>query len=212
MKKTIYKSNGIKAATPADVLDMEDIKKLKKYFLSLDLEKPNNLRNFTLFVFNLNIGLRAKDLLSLPKDLIIQNDKVVDIFAIRESKTGKKRIIELNNSAKAAIQKYYDSFFDKLKDSYYLFPSRKKNQGEGHLTLSAYDKILRNAKEKSEVSNVYTVSSHTARKCLGTALYNQGVPIQQIQMMFGHNKPETTMIYISALKQKSQKLYHQVEF
>lgn len=211
MKKTIYKSNGIKAATPADTLDRDDIQKLKDYFLSLDLSKPNNLRNFTLFTFNINIGLRAKDLLSLPKDLIIQNDKAVDMFAIRESKTGKKRIIELNNTAKAVIQKYYDTFHDTLKDSYYLFPSRKKNQGEGHLTLSSYDKILRTAKEKSEVNNAYTVSSHTARKCLGTALYRQGVPIQQIQTMFGHNRPETTMIYISVLKQDAQRLYHQVE-
>ena len=73
------------------------------------------------------------------------------------------------------------------------------------------NKILRTAKEKSEVNNAYTVSSHTARKCLGTALYRQGVPIQQIQTMFGHNRPETTMIYISVLKQDAQRLYHQVE-
>ena len=40
MKKTILKSNGVKAATPADSLEKEDIQKLKDYFLSLDLSKP----------------------------------------------------------------------------------------------------------------------------------------------------------------------------
>ena len=35
MKKTIIKSNGIKAATPADCLEKEDVQKLKNYFLSL---------------------------------------------------------------------------------------------------------------------------------------------------------------------------------
>lgn len=211
MKKRVYKFNGVKAPTPADTLDREDIQKLKDYFLSLDLTKPNNLRNYTLFTFNINVGLRAQDLLSLPKDLIIHNGKVVDVFAIREMKTGKKRIIELNNTAQKVIQQYYDTFYEVLKDSPYLFPSRKKNQGTGHLTLSSFDKILREARDKSGVNPAYTVSSHSARKCLGTALYNQGVPIQQIQMMFGHNRPETTMIYISALRQKAQKLYHQVE-
>ena len=97
MKKTIYKSNGIKAATPADTLDRDDIQKLKDYFLSLDLSKPNNLRNFTLFTFNINIGLRAKDLLSLPKDLIIQNDKAVEEFNKRVRRFGKTDE-QLNNN------------------------------------------------------------------------------------------------------------------
>ena len=212
MKKTIYKSNGVKAATPADCLEREDIERLKNYFLSLDLSKPNNLRNFTLFVFNLNIGLRAGDLLKLPKETIIKNDQVVEMFSLYEEKTGKKRIIELNNSAKKVIQEYYDTFYTQLKNSYWLFPSRKKGQGTGHLTLSSFDRILREAHKQSGVSEALGVSSHLFRKTLGTALYEQGVPIEQIQAMYNHNNPETTMIYISVRKKWAQKLYHKVEF
>ena len=105
MKKRAYKSNGIKTASAADCLEREEINQLKEYLSSLDLSKPNNLRNFTLVTFNLNVGLRAGDLLSLPKDLIIKNNTVVDSFAINEQKTGKKRIIELNNTAKKVILK-----------------------------------------------------------------------------------------------------------
>ena len=211
MKKTIYKSNGVKAATPADCLEKEEIQRLKDYFLSLDLNKPNNLRNFTLFVFNLNVGLRGNDLLSLPKGLIIQNDKVVDSFGIREQKTGKKRIIELNNTAKTVIQEYYDTFYTQLKNSYWLFPSRKKGQGTGHLTLSSFDRILREAHQGSGINPALTISSHTSRKSLGSALYEKGISLEQIQNMFNHNRPETTLIYISVLKRKSQHLYHEVE-
>ena len=211
MKKTIYKSNGVKAATPADCLEKEEIQKLKEYFLNLDISKPNNLRNFTLFVFNLNVGLRGNDLLSLPKETIIKNDKVVDVFSIREQKTGKKRIIELNNTAKKVIQEYYDTFYLQLKNSYWLFPSRKKGQGTGHLTLSSFDRILRDAHKGSGVNPALTISSHTSRKSLGSALYEKGIALDQIQNMFNHNKPETTLIYISVLKRKSQHLYHEVE-
>lgn len=211
MKKTIYKSNGIKAATPADCLEKEDMEKLKSYFLHLDLSKKNNLRNYTLLTFNINVGLRAKDLLSLPKDLIIQNHKVVNVFSIREQKTGKKRIIELNNTATQVIQEYYNTFYNDLKNSYFLFPSRKHKQGTGHLTLSSFNSILRKAKKEAGINEAYTVSSHIARKYLGTALYEKGVPIEQIQQMFGHSKPETTLIYIGVKKKWAQKLYHQVE-
>lgn len=211
MKKTIYKSNGVKAATPADCLEREEIQRLREYFLSLDISKPNNLRNFTLFVFNLNVGLRGNDLLSLPKETIIKNDKVVDVFSIREQKTGKKRIIELNNTAKKVIQEYYDTFYTQLKNSYWLFPSRKRGQGTGHLTLSSFDRILRDAHKGSGINPALTVSSHTSRKSLGSALYEKGIGLEQIQNMFNHNKPETTLIYISVLKRKSQHLYHEVE-
>ena len=210
MKKTIIKSNGIKAATPADCLEKEDVQKLKNYFLSLDLSKPNNLRNYALLVFNLNVGLRAGDLLRLPKELIIKNHKVVDIFSIREQKTGKKRIIELNDTAKKVVQDYYEAFKEKLEKSFYLFPSRKHGQGSGHLTLSSFDKILREAKKKSGINDAYTVSSHICRKVLGTTLYEQGVAIEEIQEMFNHSRGDTTLIYIGAIKKKSRKLYHKV--
>ena len=217
MKKRAYKSNGIKTASAADCLEREEINQLKDYLLSLDLSKPNNLRNFTLVTFNLNVGLRAGDLLSLPKDLIIKNDQVVNSFAINEQKTGKKRIIELNNTAKKVIQEYYNTFYAELKHSYWLFPSRKKGtnnggtQGTGHLAITSFNRILREAHIGSGVNPALTVSSHFARKSLGSALYEKGIALDQIQNMFNHNKPETTLIYISVLKRKSQHLYHEVE-
>lgn len=211
MKKKIYKSNGIKTASPADCLEREEIKKLKKYFLELDLNKINNLRNLALLTFNLNVGLRAGDLLSLPKELIIKNDKVVDSFAIHEQKTHKKRIIELNRIAKQTIQEYYDAFYEDLKYSFWLFPSRKKKQGSGHLEITSFNRILRDAHKGTDINPNLTISSHFARKSLGTALYEKGISLDQIQNMFNHNKPETTLIYISALKRKSQHLYHEVE-
>ena len=217
MKKKIYKSNGIKTASPADCLEREEIKQLKDYFLSLDLSKPNNLRNLAMVVFNLNVGLRAGDLLSLPKELFIKDDKVVDSFAINEQKTGKKRIIELNNAAKKIIQEYYNTFSTELKNSYWLFPSRKRgkdkggSQGTGHLAITSFNRILRNAHKGSGINPALTISSHFARKSLGSALYEKGIDLQQIQNMFNHNRPETTLIYISVLKRKSQHLYHEVE-
>lgn len=211
MKKKLYKSNGIKTASPADCLEREEIQKLKDYFLGVDLSKINNLRNLALLTFNLNVGLRAGDLLSLPKDLIIQNDQVVSSFAIFEQKTHKKRIIELNRVAKEIIQEYYNAFYDILKYSYWLFPSRKQKQGQGHLNITSFNRILRDAHQKTDINPALTISSHFCRKSLGSALYEKGISLEQIQNMFNHNKPETTLIYISALKRKSQHLYHEVE-
>lgn len=211
MKNKLTKSNGIKVPTPADCLSREELQQVEQWFLSQDFSKINNLRNYTLFSVNNNIGLRAKDLLSLPKDTVIDShDQVKDVIQLYESKTHKSRIIELNNRAKTLLQAYYNTFKNKLKDSFYLFPSNKVGQGEGHLTISSYDRILRQAHAGSGLSDYVTLSSHTSRKTLGTALFEAGIDIQTIQAMFGHSKAETTLVYIGTFKRKAQSVYSNV--
>ena len=210
-KKKLYKSNGIKTASPADTLELEDVKKLEDYF------KQHNLRDWCMWTLNNNIGLRAKDLLSIPIDLLIQNDKVVDRFVIYEQKTNKRRYIELNNKAKDVVQMYYDTYREELlKKGKYLFPSRKSTVKDGRkiylpLSVSSYDKVLRKAKHAVGIDDYVVVSSHCSRKILGCTLLENGVPIEQVQAMFQHSTPETTLIYTQIRKKYVKELYHKVE-
>ena len=216
-RKKLYKSNGIKTASPADTLELSDVKKIEQFLI--DKGNKNAIRDYTMWSLNNNIGLRAMDLLTLPINLLFKNDKVVDHFVIYEQKTNKRRIIELNNKAKSVLQYYYDMNKDILKEKgwNYLFPSQKPkinaqgNKYYDHLTLSAYDKILRKAKNGTDIDSYLTVSSHCSRKILGCTLLEHGVPIEQVQALFQHNTPETTLIYTQISKKYVKELYHQVE-
>lgn len=202
MRKKLYKSNGVKKATPADPLDMKDIKLLKAYF------KKTNIRDWCLFTFNLNVGLRASDLLNLPQDLLIVNGEPVESFEIIESKTGKRRVIELNKGAQYALKLYYKKYAHKLKNTPYLFPSKTGKP----LTLSSYDRILREAGKAVELPKTVTLSSHTARKTLGTTLFEKKVPIEVIQNLFMHSDPRTTLIYIDIYRKHAKAAYSKVNF
>ena len=46
---------------------------------------------------------------------------------------------------------------------------------------------------------------------LGCTLLEHGVPIEQVQALFQHNTPETTLIYTQIRKKYVKELYHQVE-
>ena len=202
MRKKIYKNNGIKKATPADPLDIKDIRLLKRYF------KQTNIRDWCLFTFNLNVGLRASDLLNLTKDLLIIDGKPVDSFEIIEGKTGKRRVIQLNRGAQYALTLYYKHYAHKLKDTSYLFPSRTGKP----LTLSSYDRILREAARAVNLPKTVTLSSHSARKTLGTTLFEKKVPIEVIQSLFGHSDPRTTLIYIDVNRKHAKSAYNKVCF
>lgn len=200
MNKT--KSNGIKSPSPASVINPIDLKKFKSYF------KSRSLRDYTLFCFNLNIGLRASDLLSLRCfDVFDEKWHPVDTLIIKEQKTGKTREIYLNKTARELLRNYRKQYSNSLSYDGYLFPSRKQNQGEGHLTVTSFDRILREAAHKLHLHRRYNFSSHSIRKTFGSTLYNSDVPIEIIQEMFKHSNTKTTKIYIDINKKEIKKGY-----
>lgn len=181
----------------------KDIEKIKQYTLG-----KSSKRDYMLFVVGINIGLRAGDLLSLKYMDILDNGKVKDSITIIEEKTLhtrktiQKRELEINDSAKKAIQLYLDSINNEYDIDSYLFPSRKGNEA---ITVGSAHKIIKTIARELNIQGNY--GTHSLRKTFGYHLYTNGVPLETLQKIFGHSTQAMTLKYIGITKEVIKSVY-----
>ena len=95
------------------IRDKETIKEIKSFL------KVRNERNYLLFLFGINTGIRIGDLLKLKvKD--VQGWKIY----LKEGKTKKPKEVKMPPDLKKEVRKYIEG-----KGKYeYLFPSRERDE------------------------------------------------------------------------------------
>lgn len=176
------------------IRSVSDIKKVKEYLLS------KNVRDYVIFVLGINTGLRASDLLNLKwADVMNADGKVVEQVTVVEVKTGKTRLLTLNQSAVDAI-----SLYGKVVDRQgYLLKSRKGN--DTPVQVRSLNKIIKSALAEVGVAGNY--GTHTLRKTFGYQLYNKGVSVDVLQKVFGHSSSAITLRYIGIDKQVVADVY-----
>lgn len=142
--------------------------------------KHSSYRDYFLFYFGINTGLRISDILPLKS-----KDVQGDYIKIKEKKTGKEKRFIINNDLKAEIKEYTKN----MNDEDYLFPSQKK----GHLSRVRAYEILRQAGEKAGLEEIGT---HTLRKTFGYHFYKENKDVAMLQKIFNHSAPSITLRYI----------------
>lgn len=193
------KSNGKpKPEEVEPIKNKKDIEKIKQYLLGKE-----NKRDYMLFVVGINIGLRAGDLLSLKYSDILDNGKIKDSVTIQEEKTDNVRTFELNDSAKKAIQLYLDSINNDYDMDSYLFSSRKGNEA---LTVGSAHKLIKTLMRDLKIKGNY--GTHSLRKTFGYHSYNNGIPLETLQKVFGHSTQAMTLKYIGITKEVIKNVYH----
>ena len=78
-----------------------------------------------------------------------------------------------------------------LKPKSWLFPARDPLK---HLTVRTVQSILKIARKKAKISK--TLTPHTLRHSFATHLLQNGYAITDLQPLLGHNRLDTTMIYV----------------
>lgn len=128
-KKVVSEKRPHEAVEP--IKDPADIEKAKDYLRNCPTrytESPLSLRNYMMFVININNALRIGDLLNLHIcDVINDKGNVKTEVYIKEQKTGKTRYLFLGPSSKAAIMDYLESLED-WHPTDFLFESRQKDK------------------------------------------------------------------------------------
>jgi integrase len=167
--------HGANAVEP--IRDLNKIQEIKNYLLA------RSYRDYFLFVFGINSGLRISDILPL---------KVLDVIytkhlKIREKKTGNARKIIITNALRKEIEKYTKN----LADSDYLFPSRKR--GKPIHRVQAWQ-IIHDAAKACNVEGA--IGTHTLRKTFGYHFYQRYKDVAMLQYIFGHSSPSVTLRYI----------------
>jgi integrase len=158
------------------IRSQETINQIKAYFMQ------DSYRNYMMFVFGINTGLRIQDILNFKvKD--VSGEQIV----MTEMKTGKRKIIQLNPPLQREIKKYTAN----MNPDDYLFPSRQgKNKP---LKRDMAYKIMRKAADEFDLVDIGT---HTLRKTFGYHMYQKTKDITMVQRLLNHSDKSITMRYI----------------
>lgn len=150
--------------------------------------KRENKRNYVLIMTGTYTGLRISDILKLKvKD--IRNKKYIDL---KEKKTGKRNLIEINPT----LRKVYKEYCCEMNDEDYLF--RKSNINKAISRNRAW-RIMKDIGDRFGVEHLGT---HTLRKTFGYHYYKKTGDIATLMQMYNHSKESITLTYIGITQDK----------
>lgn len=154
-----------------------------------DYLKESNDRNYILFLLGIYTGLRISDILNLR----VRDVHRKKCISIRERKTGKQQLLEINPVLRRELERYCQD--KNIKE--YLIKSREGiNRPLGR--VQAYN-ILRSV---ADVFNISNMGCHTMRKTFGYHFYKQTNDIVTLQHIYNHDHPSITLKYIG-IKQEA---------
>ncbi|MFA6122645.1 MAG: tyrosine-type recombinase/integrase [Sphingomonas sp.] len=143
---------------------------------------PNDLRMAALVELLYGSGLRATELVSLPRRAIAPDRP----YLILRGKGDKERLVPLSDRARAAVALWR---LHVPEDSVWLFPS-----GKGHLSRIRLYQILKALAAEAGIPPD-RVSPHVLRHAFATHLLAGGADLRALQAMLGHADIATTEIY-----------------
>lgn len=147
-----------------------------------DRPLPGDLRLSALVELLYGSGLRATELVSLPRNAIHPDRP----FLILKGKGGRERLVPISDRARAAVALWRTHV---AADRVWLFPS-----GKGHLSrIRLYQLIKALAGEAGIPPD--RVSPHVLRHAFATHLLAGGADLRALQAMLGHADIATTEIY-----------------
>lgn len=161
-------------------------KKVRKEFSYSELEKLRNActnkRDRAIIEFMFSTGVRVGELVRLKRDDV----NLVERKAVVYGKGAKEREVYLTETAMLYLKDYLSSRSD---DSEILFPSLR---GCNQMNVSGVQHLYKRLGEKSGIKNAHP---HRMRRTTATHLLNAGMPIEEVKIILGHEKMDTTLTY-----------------
>ena len=202
----------------AKVPIMKAPKRKKKAFTEIEIEKMRDVlkdeREKAIFEVLLSTGARVSEIANIKMNEISKNQILV------HGKGQKDRIVYLNAKEKIALEKYIEKRKDK---SEYLFPAGIKNvnssgSAKTHLwwldvkninvdkaiDRGSIEAMIRRRGRKVGV----TAYPHKFRRTCATFALRNGMQIEQVSKMLGHENVGTTQIYLD-MTEKELELAHE---
>ncbi len=170
-------------------------------------ERVRAVRLYCLLELLYATGMRVSELVSLPRKVLDGDDRVLTI----RGKGGRERLVPLNGSARAAIERYLALGQDPedgvaaMIRTRWLFPSKS---AEGHLTRQRFAQDLK-ALAIDAGLDAERVSPHVLRHAFASHLLDRGADLRAVQQLLGHADISTTEIYTHVLEERLKKLVHE---
>ena len=144
--------------------------------------EPAALRNLAILELLYGSGLRASELVSLPRGALRPGQP----FLILKGKGSKERLVPISSRADGAVRRWLDIAPPGLP---WLFPSGKK-----HISRVRLFQIVRAMAADAGISPE-RVSPHVLRHAFATHLLSGGADLRVLQSLLGHADIATTQIY-----------------
>jgi integrase/recombinase XerD len=150
--------------------------------LARDPVIPTDLRLSALFELLYGSGLRATELVSLPRGAIHPDRP----FLILKGKGGRERLVPISDRARAAVAAWRAHV---ATDRAFLFPS-----GATHISRVRLFQLVRALAAEAGIAPE-RISPHVLRHAFATHLLEGGADLRALQTMLGHADIATTEIY-----------------
>ena len=150
--------------------------------MARDPADPLDLRMSALVELLYGSGLRATELVSLPRNAVAPDRP----YLILKGKGGRERLVPISDRARAAVAAWREKV---PGASAWLFPS-----GKGHLSRVRLFQLIRALAGLAGIPPD-RVSPHVLRHAFATHLLEGGADLRALQAMLGHADIATTEIY-----------------
>ncbi|MFC3580235.1 tyrosine recombinase [Sphingomonas hylomeconis] len=150
--------------------------------IARDPRDPNDLRLAALVELLYGSGLRATELVSLPRNAIAPDRP----YLILRGKGGRERLVPISDRARAAVAAWRTQV---AAERAWLFPS-----GKAHLSRVRLYQLLKGLAAEAGIPPE-RVSPHVLRHAFATHLLEGGADLRALQAMLGHADIATTEIY-----------------
>lgn len=158
------------------------------------INAPDNLKHRLILMTTYSAGLRASEVAALKPEHI---DSKRMLIKVDQGKGGKDRYTLLSRKLLTELRHYYKNFEPKTC----LFPSN--HTGE-RLCYASVRLIYEKARKKAGIRKGPGV--HTLRHSFATHLLEAGYDIRRIQVLMGHRRLSTTMIYLHVSQKTLSKI------
>lgn len=175
----------------------------------LKLLKVDNKHNTRLmFALGFYTGLRISDILQIQWSELISSNRAKSKLTLKETKTGKFREIDINETLKEVIEEAY--LFEKPKSlALYCF-TFKKHRLKKPLTVTGANKRIKTTFQKYLITT-QNPSSHTLRKTFALRVFEANNKSEEalilLSEIFNHSSIAITRKYIGLTQSRIKNAY-----
>lgn len=181
-----YREEYLKKNPIAKIEKIRVEKRVKKPFKDMEIEKlrdgaKDDIRLTAILEVLLSTGCRISEVSGMNRD-----DLEVDEIVVY-GKGKKERTVYLNAKARIALERYLNTRDDSNPAMFVSY-----QEPHSRLLVSGMGHDIRMLGRRCGVKDVHP---HRFRRTSATFALNRGMPIEQVQLMLGHESIETTTLY-----------------
>ena len=157
-------------------------------------------------------GLRVSEACSLKRENFNKDFSILN-YSLLKTK-GRIHTISIPSQLQTLLQIYFVKYSKHFRDGY-MFPPYQNQSNNSHITRTTMLVWVKRMREATGITDfyytkkcgkrLYRLSCHTFRHFACWRYYkSSGNCIKTVQEMIGHKRPDTTAIYIKALRNREQ--------